>query len=260
MGILNITPDSFSDGGLFLETEKAVQRAVQLETEGADIIDIGGESTRPGAGAVSESEELHRVIPVIEAIRNRSSIVLSIDTYKARVADEALQHGANWVNDISGLRFDWNMVQVVKKHDCPVVVMHMLGTPQTMQVNPSYQDVVKDLHAFFEERIKFLSAQGVSKIILDPGIGFGKRLEDNLVILRHLDSFRRYGYPLLVGTSRKSFIGTITGKAVEDRSAGTLATVAWSVAQGASVVRTHDVAGARDAIKMIERIIAIPTT
>jgi dihydropteroate synthase len=259
MGILNITPDSFSDGGKYLEIDHALDRARHLEQEGADIIDIGGESTRPGAGTVSDTEELRRVLPVIAAIRSRSSILMSIDTYKARVAEEALQHGVNWINDISGLRFDQEMVRVVKKWDCPVVVMHMLGSPQTMQVNPYYQNVIMDLHAFFTERIQCLNALGITKIILDPGIGFGKRLEDNFLILKYLDSFKRYGYPLLLGTSRKSFIGTVTGRAVEDRLAGTLATIAWSVVQGASVVRTHDVAAARDTVKMIDRIITAST-
>jgi dihydropteroate synthase len=176
------------------------------------------------------------------------------------VAEESLRRGVNWVNDISALRFDQAMSGVVKKWDCPVVLMHMLGTPQTMQLNPHYQDLLAELHVFFTERLQFLNAQGIRKIILDPGIGFGKRLEDNLVILKRLDTFRRYGYPLLIGTSRKSFIGTVTGKPVENRLAGTLSTIAWSVTRGVSIVRTHDVAAARDTIKMIENIMAANAT
>jgi dihydropteroate synthase len=261
MGILNITPDSFSDGGKFLQLDNALAQAGEMEAAGAGIIDIGGESSRPGAPAVSETEELSRVLPVIQAIRRRrSAILLSIDTCKARVAEEALRLGANWINDISGMRFDPEMSEVVKKRDCPVVIMHMLGTPQTMQLNPCYHDVIAELHIFFSERIQFLNSLGIRKIILDPGIGFGKRLEDNLLILKKLETFKCYGYPLLVGTSRKSFIGTVTGRTVADRLSGTLATIAWSVARGVSIIRTHDVAEASDAIKLIDSIISAGST
>jgi len=260
MGILNVTPDSFSDGGKYLQREAAVEQAFRMEAEGADIIDIGGESSRPGATPISETEELNRILPVITEIRKRSTILLSVDTYKARVANEALQYGVNWVNDISALRMDPDMHRVVKKWDCPVVLMHMLGDPSTMQVNPYYQHVLADLHAFFSERIQYSISCGIKKIILDPGIGFGKRLEDNLLILKRLDTFRQYGYPLLIGTSRKSFIGTITGRKVEDRSAGTLATIGWSVAQGVSIVRTHEVAAAYDTLNLIHSIQATMPT
>jgi len=256
MGILNVTPDSFSDGGKFLHPDQAVAQAAAMEAAGAGIIDIGGESSRPGAPAVSETEELNRVLPVIQGIRRRSAVLLSIDTCKARVAEEALRLGVNWINDISGMRFDPEMSEVAQKRNCPVVIMHMLGTPQTMQLNPHYHDVIAELHMFFSERVQFLNSQGIRKIILDPGIGFGKRPEDNLLILKKLETFKCYGYPLLIGTSRKSFIGTVTGRTVEDRLAGTLATIAWSVARGVSIVRTHDVAEASDAIKLIDSIMS----
>jgi len=256
MGILNVTPDSFSDGGKFLHPDQALAQAAAMEAAGAGIIDIGGESSRPGAPAVSETEELNRVLPVIQGIRRRSAVLLSIDTCKARVAEEALRLGVNWINDISGMRFDPEMSEVAQKRNCPVVIMHMLGTPQTMQLNPHYHDVIAELHMFFSERVQFLNSQGIRKIILDPGIGFGKRPEDNLLILKKLETFKCYGYPLLIGTSRKSFIGTVTGRTVEDRLAGTLATIAWSVARGVSIVRTHDVAEASDAIKLIDSIMS----
>ncbi len=256
MGILNVTPDSFSDGGKFLHPDQALAHVAAMEAAGAGIIDIGGESSRPGAPAVSETEELNRVLPVIQAVRRRSAVLLSIDTCKARVAEEALRLGVNWINDISGMRFDPAMSEVAQKRDCPVVIMHMLGTPQTMQLDPHYHDLIAELHMFFSERIQFLTSQGIRKIILDPGIGFGKRPEDNLLILKKLETFKCYGYPLLIGTSRKSFIGTVTGRSVEDRLAGTLATIAWSVARGVSIVRTHDVAEASDAIKLIDSIMS----
>jgi dihydropteroate synthase len=260
MGILNVTPDSFSDGGKFLQLDDALAQAGALEAAGAGIIDIGGESSRPGAPAVSQTEELNRVLPVIQAIRRRSTVPLSIDTCKAPVAEEALRLGVNWVNDISGLRFDPEMGDVAKKWDCPVVIMHMLGTPQTMQLNPYYQDVIAELHIFFSERIQFLNSRGIRKIILDPGIGFGKRVEDNLLILKKLETFKCYGYPLLIGTSRKSFIGAVTGRTVADRMAGTLATITWSVARGVSIVRTHDVTEASDAVKLIDSIMTAGST
>jgi dihydropteroate synthase len=254
MGILNVTPDSFSDGGKFLQTDNAVEHAIKMAAEGADIIDIGGESSRPGANSVSEAEELNRVLPVIEAIRKRSAILLSVDTYKSRVAEEALRLGVNWVNDISGMRMDRDMPRVVKKWDCPIVLMHMLGVPSTMQVNPQYHDVMADLHLFFSERIQYFTNQGIKKIVLDPGIGFGKRLQDNLLILKQVQAFKRYGYPLMIGTSRKSFIGSVTGRTIENRLAGTLATITWSVAQGVSIIRTHEVAATYDVVNMISRI------
>jgi dihydropteroate synthase len=255
MGIINVTPDSFSDGGKFLDPEVAVSHALSLEEQGADIIDVGGESTRPGSDPVTMEDELSRVIPVIQGIRQKSQIVISIDTYKAEVADKALNAGANWVNDISGLRHDTAMVEVAYKWECPLVVMHMKGQPKTMQHNPHYQDVIAELHTFFRERIEYLNKSGIKKLILDPGIGFGKRLEDNLNIIRHLDKFNVFGLPLLIGTSRKSFIGTITGQPVEKRLAGSLASQLWSVLHGVQVIRTHDVAETKDSLEIIKAIL-----
>ena len=250
MGVLNITPDSFSDGGRFLDLGKAVSHALQMEEDGADIIDVGGESSRPGAEPVSLEEELDRVIPVIDGIRRNSQVLISIDTYKSKVADSALQVGANWINDISGLRSDPEMVDLARSYDCPVVVMHMKGTPKTMQQNPSYDDVVQEINQFFEERIASLRQQGINRIILDPGIGFGKRLEDNLRLIRESDQLKVHGYPILVGPSRKSFIGMITGQSENHRLAGTLATVPVLVDKGVNIIRVHDVRETRDFLKV----------
>jgi dihydropteroate synthase len=254
MGIINVTPDSFSDGGKFNSAEQAVSYAMCLEEEGADIIDIGGESSRPGADPVPEQEEINRVIPVIRGIRKSSDIPISIDTYKANVADKALEAGANWINDISGLRMDPEMIHIAGKWDCPVIVMHMKGTPRTMQENPCYDDIIEEITEYFKERIAVLLSLDIKKIILDPGIGFGKRVEDNLMILKELSRFRQLGYPLLVGTSRKSFIGEITDRPVELRIAGSITSVVWSVLNGANLVRVHDVAATKDAIKIVHNI------
>ena len=255
MGIVNVTPDSFSDGGKFLNPEKAISHALRLERQGADIIDVGGESSRPGSDPIELEQEIRRIVPVIQGIRKKSNIVISIDTYKATIADEALRSGANWVNDISGLRFDSAMVKVVKNWKCPVVVMHMKGQPKTMQLKPFYHDVLTELLDFFRERIQYLNGKGISKLILDPGIGFGKRLEDNLNILSSLEEFKSFGLPILIGTSRKSFIGTITGHPVEKRLAGTLASQLWSVLHGAQIIRTHDVSDTKDSIEIINAIL-----
>jgi len=254
MGILNITPDSFSDGGQYLAPQKAVEHALQMITDGADIIDIGGESSRPGAEPVAEEEELKRVIPVIEKIREATNGLISIDTYKANVAQKALQAGANWVNDISGVRFDSRMSDVLRQWDCPVVVMHMKGKPRTMQENPVYDDVLQEIGNFFAEQIKFLHDNGITKLILDAGIGFGKRLEDNLQILAHLESFKKFGYPLLLGISRKSFIGHLTAKTVDQREAGTLAAQVWSIIKGVHIIRTHDVQQTKDSLTIVKAI------
>jgi dihydropteroate synthase len=254
MGVLNVTPDSFSDGGQFVEVDKAVIHALQMEEDGAVIIDVGGESSRPGADPVSEEEELSRVIPVIDGIRKNSQILISIDTTKSRVADSALQVGANWINDISGLRTDPEMMVVASDYDCPVVVMHMKGTPQTMQENPTYNDVCQEINLFFEERIATLSHHGVNKIILDPGIGFGKRLEDNLTLISRCDSFQKHGLPVLAGPSRKSFIGMITGHAEDQRLAGTLAAVHVLVQKGVNILRVHDVRETRDFLQVLDAL------
>jgi dihydropteroate synthase len=254
MGVLNVTPDSFSDGGKFMDVGKAVAHALQMEEDGADIIDVGGESSRPGAEPVSEEEELDRVIPVIDGIRRNSQVLISVDTYKSKVADSALQVGANWINDISGLRSDPGMVEVARSFDCPVVVMHMKGTPRTMQQNPSYNNVFEEINLFFEERIAALTGQGITKIILDPGIGFGKRLEDNLELIRGGEKFKKYGYPVLIGPSRKSFIGMITGERENHRLGGTLAAVQVLMRQGINILRVHDVRETSDFLKVMSAL------
>ena len=251
MGILNVTPDSFSDGGRFLDVDKAVAHALQMEKDGAGIIDVGGESSRPGAEPVSEKEELSRILPIIKGIRGKSQVLLSVDTYKSGVAEQALRAGANWLNDISGLRSDPDMTGVAKDYDCPVVVMHMRGTPKTMQKNPTYDDVCREINDFFKERIDFLGQEGVTKVILDPGIGFGKRLEDNLALIRCCAAFQQHDLPVLIGSSRKSFIGMITGQPEDHRLAGTLATVQILVQGGVDILRVHDVRETRDFLQVL---------
>jgi dihydropteroate synthase len=256
MGILNVTPDSFSDGGKFLDKKAAVAHALRMERDGATIIDVGGESSRPGSDSVSEQEELDRTLPVIRGIRAESEVLISIDTCKSVVAHEALQTGANWVNDISGLQSDDKMTEVIKESDCPVVVMHMKGKPKTMQDNPVYKDVCAEVNQFFTQRIRMLNNAGIEKIILDPGIGFGKRFEDNLDLINGLQMFGQHDVPLLIGPSRKSFLGTITGQVAEKRLAGTLASMVIAVQNGADIVRVHDVAPARDALAVVAALMA----
>jgi dihydropteroate synthase len=244
MGILNVTPDSFYDGGRYARAEAAVQHALQMVQDGADIVDIGGESTRPGSQPVPEEEELRRVLPVIEAVRGQVDVPISIDTTKSRVAERALQAGACMVNDISGLGFDPRMAEVVARHGALCCVMHIQGTPQTMQRNPQYEDVVRDISRYFEERLALAERAGIPRenIWLDPGIGFGKTVEHNLEILRRLREFTAFGLPILIGTSRKSFIGKILGDLPpEERLEGTAATVAIAIMNGANAVRVHDV-------------------
>lgn len=256
MGILNVTPDSFSDGGRFFNLTNAVAHAKQMAADGADMIDIGGESTRPGAEPVSLDEELRRVIPVIKAIRQEIDTPISIDTYKAEVAEQALQAGANLVNDISALRFDDQMKRVVAKYKVPIVLMHMRGTPKTMQQNPTYEDVVKEIIAFLRERIEAATAAGISResIIIDPGIGFGKLGWHNLEILKRLAEFRVLGCPILIGTSRKAFIGQILKTEVNERLEGTLASVVISVLNGADIVRVHDVKAVKRAVAITDAV------
>lgn len=255
MGILNVTPDSFSDGGKFFSIENAFEHAKQLIEEGADIIDIGGESTRPGAEAVDEQSETKRIIPVISKIREISDIPISVDTYKSSVARAALKNGADLVNDISGLRFDHEMVEVVREFDVPVVVMHIKGTPRDMQKNPQYSDLMKELLEYFDERISSLEKAGIEQLIIDPGIGFGKRYEDNLRIINNLHEFAAFGKPILIGASRKSFIGTaLDGRDVTERLYGTLAANAIAVLNGASIIRVHDIKPHRDLLKIIKAV------
>ena len=243
MGILNVTPDSFADGGRYGNTQAAVEHGIRMAEQGADIIDIGGESTHPGAESVNLDEELKRVIPVIEGLSEKLDKPISIDTYKHEVAKQALDAGALMVNDISGLRAEQDMAKLVADRNIPVVIMHMQGTPQNMQENPRYDDVVGEIVNFLRERAEYALREGVlkEKIIVDPGIGFGKKINHNLEIMHRLSELRSLGFPILMGTSRKSFIGQTLDLPVDKRLEGTAATVAYSIAQGANIVRVHDV-------------------
>jgi dihydropteroate synthase len=244
MGIVNVTPDSFSDGGRWLDHADAIAHGRELVAEGAAILDVGGESTRPGAEPVGADEELRRVVPVVEGLR-ATGAQLSVDTTKRVVAEAALGAGATLVNDVSALRFDPELAGLVADAGCDVCLMHMLGEPRTMQDDPRYDDVVDDVRAFLEERLAFATAQGIAeeRVLLDPGIGFGKTLEHNLELLRRLDELAALGRPLVVGTSRKAFLGRLTGRAVAaERVAGTVAANVLSLERGATVFRVHDVA------------------
>jgi dihydropteroate synthase len=245
MGILNVTPDSFSDGGRYIDAEKALTHAREMAASGADIIDIGGESTRPGAAPLAEEEELARIIPLIERLSSELTVPLSVDTYKSTVAQKALEAGAAIVNDISGLRFSTDMAKIVADYGAAVVIMHIKGTPRDMQQNPVYKDVVGEITSYLGEGIELAAKAGIDreKILIDPGIGFGKTLEHNLTLLNRLDEFRCLGRPILIGTSRKKFIGTVLNVPVpEKRADGTAATVALGIERGARIVRVHDVA------------------
>jgi len=254
MGIVNVTPDSFSDGGRYFEPAQAISHGVKLVEEGADIIDVGGESTRPGARPVSGREEMERVIPVIRGLRRELSAPISVDTYKADVARAALDEGADMVNDISALRFDPAMAPLVAAEKVPVVLMHMQGTPRTMQQRPHYRDVVEEVKEFLRDQIRYAVQSGVDleRIIIDPGIGFGKELEHNLALLRALPALADLGRPVLVGPSRKTFIGKILDAGPEERLEGSLAAAVAAVLGGASVIRTHDVKEARRAIRVAD--------
>jgi dihydropteroate synthase len=243
MGILNVTPDSFSDGGMYYNATQAIEFALQMEEEGADIIDVGGESTRPGAKTVELQKECDRILPVIEGIRTKSDILISIDTYKSEVARQSIATGAGMVNDISGMTFDPNMVDVIKDSGLPVVIMHIKGTPKNMQKKPYYEDLMQELTEYFEERKKFARAKGIldQQIILDPGIGFGKRLQDNFQLLRELKKIVDMGFPVLIGPSKKSFIGLTLDLPIDQRLEGTAAAVTTGILKGARIVRVHDV-------------------
>jgi len=251
MGIVNVTPDSFSDGGRFLEAGAAIEHSLRLVGEGADIVDVGGESTRPGAEPVGAEVELERVQPVIEGLAAAATgVQISIDTSKASVAGASLGAGASLVNDVSAFRADPAMAGVVADRDADCCLMHMLGEPRTMQQNPRYEDVLDEVKAFLEERLAFAVSEGVSerRVLLDPGIGFGKTVEHNLVLLRRLGELLALGRPLVIGTSRKSFLGRITGREAGDRLAGTIATNVLALERGASVFRVHDVRPVADAL------------
>lgn len=256
MGILNVTPDSFSDGGLFRDSAAARRRALAMKAEGADIIDVGGESTRPGADPVSAREEMDRVIPVLRAIASETDLPISIDTTKAEVAKAAIEAGAVIVNDVSAMTSDPGMSSVVAESGAGVVLMHMRGDPRTMQQNPVYSDVVTDVRDALLRWAAAAESAGVApeSIVIDPGIGFGKTLEHNLLLLRNFAAFASGGYPLLAGPSRKSFIGTVLDAPVTERLEGTAAAVAWLAANGSNVIRVHDVKAMSDVVRMTEAI------
>ena len=257
MGILNVTPDSFSDGGTNPDPGSAVERGLALVADGADILDIGGESTRPGSEGIPLDEELERVVPVVAGLAKRTDIPLSVDTSKAEVARRCLDARAHIINDVTGLRADPQMIKVVAEFGAGVVVMHMQGTPATMQQNPRYVDVVAEVGEFFEERLHTLAAAGIPPecVCLDPGIGFGKTLEHNLTLLANLGAFARFGRPVCLGVSRKGFIGKLCGRAVNERMPGSLAVACFAAGRGqAQVLRVHDVAPTRDAVALLDAI------
>lgn len=257
MGVLNVTPDSFYDGGRYTDPAAALEKAAAMVAEGADIIDIGGESTRPHAEPVPLDEEIRRVVPVISKIASKLKTPISIDTYKSEVAEAALKAGASIVNDISGLHFDPKMADVAARYGAVVIVMHIKGTPRTMQLAPEYADVVREVREYLEDGCALALKAGVpeDRIWIDPGIGFGKATEHNLTLLRELRSFRSMGYPILIGTSNKSVIGSVLHLPVSDRKEGTAATVAISIANGAEIVRVHDVLAMRRVCDMTDSIV-----
>ena len=258
MGIVNVTPDSFSDGGEFLDPERAIAHGRELAAEGADVLDIGGESTRPGAEGVIAEEELARVAPVIEALARDHGPAISIDTSKLAVAEAALSLGARMVNDVTALRAEPDLAALCAERRCELVLMHMLGDPRTMQENPVYEDVVDDVKAFLAERIEFAVSQGVAeeRIWIDPGIGFGKTVEHNLELHRRLRELGELGRPIAFGSSRKNFIGRLTGADVEHRLGGTIASNVIAYANGASMLRVHDVAPMRQALTVADAILS----
>jgi dihydropteroate synthase len=256
MGILNVTPDSFSDGGLHLDRIAAVERGLQMLEEGADIIDVGGESTRPGAAEISVEEEISRVIPVITSLRSKTEAVISVDTTKSAVAKGAMDAGADIINDVSAFTYDDAMTQVAADTGAGVVLMHMLGDPRTMQDEPVYGNVVEDVAAYLMARVEDLVSQGIDResIAIDPGIGFGKTLEHNLELLAGLDSLINHGMPVIVGLSRKSFLGKITESPVDERLAGSLAGLSFCVMKGVHIMRVHDVKESVETIKVLKAV------
>ena len=257
VGVLNVTPDSFSDGNRFYKLSESIPHALEMIEHGADIIDIGGESTRPGAQPLPLEVEFKRVIPVIEnLVRIRPDIIISIDTYKAKVAEAAIKAGARMVNDISGLGFDPEMVNVVARYQMPLILMHIKGTPQMMQVNPAYKNLRQEIFDYFRKRINYAVKKGIkrSQIIIDPGLGFGKRLEDNYKILGWLEKLHKLGQPIMLGPSRKSFIGKALNLPTEDRLEGTAAVVAYAVSKDVQFVRVHDVREMKRVVTILETI------
>jgi dihydropteroate synthase len=257
MGILNVTPDSFSDGGHYFKKNSAVKHALKMVDEGADIIDIGGESTKPFSDPVSLDEELSRVLPVIEALRKETDVCISIDTTKSEVANQALKVGASIINDVSAMEFDKDMVDIALKFDCPIVLMHMKGVPKNMQENPQYSSLISDIISYLNTRIDFVISKGVDrkKIIIDPGIGFGKSVENNFEIINNLNQFTKLGYPVLLGASRKSFIGITLDVPEDDRIEGSLAANVIGLQKGVSVFRVHDVDQTRKALTIAKKIL-----
>ncbi|NWF94065.1 MAG: dihydropteroate synthase [Syntrophaceae bacterium] len=256
MGVLNVTPDSFSDGGLYFDREKAIAHGLKMVEEGADFIDVGGESTRPGSKPIGLEEELRRVIPVIESLAKEVDVPISIDTYKSGVAQRAIEAGAEMINDISGLNLDPNLAHVAVREDVPLILMHIRGTPETMQKDVHYDSLFSEILRYLKESIKRAESAGVDpgQIIIDPGIGFGKTVEDNLLIIKNLSEFRILGKPILLGTSRKSFIGRILNAEVTERLEGTLSSIAIGVLTGAHIIRCHDVLQAKRAIAVADAI------
>ena len=256
MGVLNVTPDSFADGGRFFDRDRAIEHGLAMAREGADIIDVGGESTRPFSEPVSADEEMERVLPVIEALAGEVDVPVSIDTTKAEVARAALAAGAGMLNDVSALRFDPDMAGVAAESGAPLIVMHMKGTPGDMQEDPRYEDLIGEIRAFLEEVVRAAVQAGVRReqILIDPGIGFGKTFDHNLQLIRDLDRLSVVGRPLVLGCSRKAFVGHILGKEADDRDPGTMAAVAAGVLNGAHVVRVHNVAMAVDAVRIVDAV------
>lgn len=255
MGVLNVTEDSFSDGGLYLKTEDAVKRSLEMINDGADIIDVGGESSRPGSEGITAEEETDRVIPVIEKIlKEKPDTIISVDTTKSSVAEEALKSGAQIVNDISGFNFDHGIIDVVKKHDAAYVLMHIKGTPKDMQKDPHYEDVVSEIYDYLFGKISILKTAGISKIFVDPGIGFGKRTEDNFELLRRLTDFKCLGYPILIGVSRKSFIGNFLNLDIDKRDIPTSVIESVAIKNGARIIRTHNVKNGVQVCKLLNEL------
>lgn len=260
MGILNITPDSFSDGGLYLDVDAAVAHGLEMIKDGADILDLGGESTRPGSEPVSPEEELKRILPVVLALKQKTDIPISVDTYKSSVAKVALKNGAEIVNDISGFHFDKEMPAVVKKYQAAAVLMHIKGSPRTMQLNPHYDDLVGEIMAYLQDGIHRAMAAGLDRnqLVIDPGIGFGKKVSDNYVLINNLNLFRSLSCAILIGPSRKSFIGKLLNLPEKERVFGTAAAVTCSIIKGANIVRVHDVKQMKQVVLIADAIAGKP--
>lgn len=252
MGILNVTPDSFSDAGKYLKLEDAILRAKQIESEGADFIDIGGQSTRPGAVEIPAEEELNRVIPVLKTLSKEIKIPMSIDTYRSEVAGEALKHGALIVNDISALNFDKDMAKVISRYKATAILMHIKGTPRDMQVNPEYHDLIAEVLTYLENGMWKANVEGIDQIIIDPGIGFGKSVEHNLHLIKNMYEFKKLDCPIMLGISRKSLIGKIDGSNINERLSGTIALNTISILNGVNILRVHDVKEALRAARIVD--------